>query len=79
MGMGLLDELKNPPKKLSACKVRKTAEGLKPEDAKILLDAVLNPAWMIQPLENALAAKGIPISGTVLKKHRSKTCSCFNA
>lgn len=77
--MGLLDDLKQPPKKLLACKVRATAEKLDKADAAILLAAIEGNEWFIQPLENALIEKGIPISGTVLKKHRNKSCSCFNA
>lgn len=77
--MGLLDNLKEPPKRLLACKVRATAEKLEKADAAILLEAVEGDKWFIQPLEHALIEKGIPISGTVLKKHRAKSCSCFNA
>lgn len=77
--MGLLDDLKEPPKRLLACKVRATLAQLDKADAAILTEAVEGDKWNIQPLELALIEKGIPISGTVLKKHRNKGCSCFNA
>lgn len=74
--MGLFDDLKDPPIKVGACKVRDTAASLDPKDGAALLALVDDVRWKIQPLENALAKKGFVISGSVLKRHRNRTCAC---
>lgn len=72
----MLEDLK-PPQKVWPCKVRTISERLEPADQTILLDAVMNPEWKFQTLEQALAAKGIALGGASIKAHRYKTCSCF--
>ena len=73
--MGKLDDLK-PVVKVWPCKVRDTAADLEADDAKTLLDAVMNPAWKYAALETALSAKGIVLGAGTIKAHRLKMCSC---
>ena len=75
--MGLLDELKTPPKKIYACGVRRRAEALEKGDAETLLAAVDNPEWPIKTLSTALKRKGVTIGEQPIKQHRLKTCSCY--
>jgi len=74
--MGLLDDLTIPVPEVRPCKVRTIASELDPNDAKILLEAIDNPRWKIEPLRDALKAKNIEISSGTLKTHRTKACSC---
>jgi hypothetical protein len=74
--MGLLNDL-TPPKREWPCAVRSMVESLDKDDATILSDAVLNPDWKYLALESALALKGIVLSQGVIKRHRTKVCSCW--
>jgi hypothetical protein len=74
--MSLLADLQ-PPAKVWPCKVRAIVETLDKADAEILLAAVMTPEWKYQTLESALAAKGIVLGGALIKRHRSKECSCW--
>jgi hypothetical protein len=73
--MGILDNLA-PKQKLSVCRVELVSLTLDPKDAKILLNAALDPNWGYQPLSVALAERGISLSDKAIKKHRTKLCSC---
>jgi hypothetical protein len=74
--MGLLDDML-PPKKLWPCKVKDTADTLAADDAKILLDAVMDYNWKILTLEKALFSRGISLKENVIRRHRDKACSCW--
>lgn len=74
--MGLLNDLM-PPKRSWACAVRSTIEKLDKDDAAILSDAVMNTEWKYLALESALAQKGVVLSQGVIKRHRTKVCSCW--
>ena len=72
----MLENLK-PPVKQWPCKVRSVADKLDAADKKILLEAVDNPDWKYQTLENALASRGVALGGASIKAHRNRACSCF--
>lgn len=65
-----------PPIKVKVCTVAERANELSKEDKEILLNAVVDPAWSINALVAALAGRGVPLSRTVIEKHRGKRCSC---
>lgn len=73
----MLEDLKQVPKKVWPCRVRELAATLSPDDAKILIAAAENPDWSIIGLSQALKKKGLTVSESPIKKHRSKACSCF--
>ena len=77
--MGLLSDLKEPPKRDWGCAVRSLAATLDKADAEILLDAVLNPAWQYYTLEQELQKRGLRLSQSTIKRHRLKNCSCWRA
>lgn len=74
--MSLLSDLA-PTVKKWPCKVRTVIETLEKADAEILSNAVMDTNWKYQTLETALAAKGIDLGATIIKRHRSKGCSCW--
>ena len=65
-----------PPVKIKKCYVAETASTLSKEDAAILLEAIANPAWSINALVEALAARGVALSRTVIERHRKGKCRC---
>lgn len=65
-----------PPVKVKKCHVAERASNLSKEDAAILLDAIANPAWSINALVEALATRGVPLSRTVIERHRKGKCHC---
>lgn len=73
----MLEDLKQSPKKVWPCKIREIAATLSADDAKILFAAAENPDWSIIGLSLALKKKGLSVSESPIKKHRSKSCSCF--
>lgn len=74
--MGLLNDLNVPSQPLGNCKVRSIAANLDEDDAKVLLAAVMDPAWKVHVLANELTKRGIAIGSNTLNKHRNGTCSC---
>ena len=74
--MSLLSDLA-PAVKKWPCKVRTVIDTLEKADADILAAAVMDTNWKYQALETALAAKGIHLGGTIIKRHRLKGCSCW--
>lgn len=74
----MLENLKMPTKQYS-CRVSTVLSELDDKDKKILSDAVMNPEWPIGTLENSLRKLGITLSGTSIKRHRTKGCSCWKA
>jgi hypothetical protein len=65
-----------PPVKTRVCRVEEVANGLGKEDAEILRNAVIDPAWSINALIVALSARGVSLSRTVIERHRGKRCPC---
>ena len=65
-----------PPVKVKKCHVAETASNLSKEDGAILLEAIANPAWSINALVEALATRGVPLSRTVIERHRKGNCHC---
>lgn len=74
----MLENLQLPVKQYS-CRVKTVLSELTDKDKKILTEAVMNPEWPIGSLENALRKLGITLSGTSIKRHRTKGCSCWKA
>ena len=72
----MLEDLQIPERSYN-CKVEQLKEELSPSDHKILLDAVMNPAWTQVGLQSALREKGIILSASTIKRHRTKVCSCW--
>lgn len=67
-----------PTKHLYTCKVKTTATQLEPDDAEILLNAVMDERWTINALTVELNNRGVQISKEPIKRHREKVCSCWN-
>lgn len=65
------------PKKQYSCRVKTLLTELDAKDQKILADAVMNLEWPIGTLENSLRELDIVLSGTSIKRHRTKACSCW--
>lgn len=65
-----------PPVKVKKCHVALTASNLSKEDATILFEVIADPAWSINALVEALAARGVPLSRTVIERHRKGKCLC---
>jgi len=65
------------PQTFRPCKVRTIKEELDTADKTRLEDAVSSPEWPLKTLEKALAAKGIRLSESVIRKHRMKSCGCY--
>lgn len=65
------------PSRVFTCKVDALKSELSPSDHKILVDAVMNPAWPQVGLQSALREKGIILSASTIKRHRTKVCSCW--
>ena len=65
------------PTLVRPCKVRKIKATLDEADVKRLDNVISSPEWPIKTLERALAEKGIMLSETVIRKHRIKSCGCF--
>lgn len=74
----MLENLKLPVKQYS-CRVKTVLTELDSKDQKILADAVMNPEWPIGTLETSLRNLGVTLSGTSIKRHRTKGCSCWKA
>lgn len=74
--MGLLDDIELPVRNLP-CRVRTVIGELEKSDQKILTDLVMNNDWPVQTLEIALRKKGVNLSGSTIRKHRSRNCSCW--
>lgn len=72
----MLEDLRIPTRTFS-CKVEGLKTELSPSDHKILVDAVMNPAWTQMGLQAALREKGIILSASTIKRHRTKVCSCW--
>lgn len=72
----MLENLQRPTKQYS-CRVKTVLSELDSADQKILTDAVMNPEWPIGTLENSLRKLDIVLSGTSIKRHRTKGCSCW--
>ena len=75
--MGLLDDLTPPTIRQWPCAVRTLISTLDKADAEILSAAVMDPEWKYQALETALSLKGLVLSQGVIKRHRTKVCSCW--
>jgi hypothetical protein len=65
------------PTLVRPCKVRNVKTGLDDADVKRLDNLIESPDWPIKTLERALAEKGILLSESVIRKHRMKSCGCF--
>jgi hypothetical protein len=65
-----------PPVKKRICRVDEVASGLGKEDAEILLNAVMDPAWSVNALIVALSSRGVSLSRTTIERHRGKRCPC---
>lgn len=65
-----------PPVKVRVCRVEEVASGLGKEDAEILRNAVIDPAWSVNALIVALSARGVSLSRTTIERHRGKRCPC---
>lgn len=65
-----------PPVKVKKCHVAIKASTLSKEDSTILLEAIADPAWSINSLVEALAARGVTLSRTVIERHRKGKCPC---
>jgi hypothetical protein len=65
-----------PPVKVRVCRIEEVAKGLGKEDAEILRNAVVDPAWSVNALITALSARGVSLSRTSLERHRGKRCPC---
>lgn len=76
--MGLLDDIEMPARNLP-CRVRTVINSLEKSDQKILADLVMNKDWPVQTLEHALKKKGVDLSGSSIRKHRARNCSCLKS
>jgi hypothetical protein len=74
----MLENLKIPIKNYT-CRVATVLSELEDKDKKILADAVMSDEWPIGTLENSLRKLGVTLSGTSIKRHRTKGCSCWKA
>ena len=72
----MLENLTPPQPKLSPCKVREVLDSLEKKDRDILVAALADPNWGHKPLARALSERGIRISDSPIRNHRSKGCSC---
>jgi len=72
----MLEDLK-PPARHFTCKVSTVLEQLEAKDKEIFLAAVMSPEWKYKTLSNELAKRGIVVTDTTIKAHRTKACSCF--
>lgn len=73
--MSLLSGM-TPPARVRKCRVAETAATLSKEDAEILQLAIDNPEWSVYALVDALAERGVPLSRTVIERHRKGKCAC---
>jgi hypothetical protein len=73
----MLEGLTPPAQTTGGCKVSTVVDTLTESDAKILLEAIANPAWPVKALERALRERGLFISNTPLGNHRKQSCACF--
>jgi hypothetical protein len=67
------------PTRTFTCRVKSVAMNLNDADKKILETAVMSEEWPISTLETSLRALDIVLSARAIKRHRSKSCSCWNA
>ncbi len=74
----MLENLKRP-ERVYPCRVASLKLDLDDKDRKILEDAVMNPEWPIGTLENSLREMSLVLSGTSIKRHRTKNCSCWKS
>lgn len=65
------------PEKQYPCRVKTVLIDLDAKDQKILTEAVMNPEWPINTLENSLREVNVVLSGKSIKRHRTKACSCW--
>jgi hypothetical protein len=65
-----------PPKKVSACKVRSVLESLEPKDKEILKAALADSNWPHSTLTLELNKRGLVLSEQPVRKHRIGRCSC---
>lgn len=65
------------PNRVTTCRVRTVKSGLSDADAKILEEAIMNPAWQLAALSRELKKKDIVISDNSMRRHRLKVCSCW--
>lgn len=60
-----------------ACKVRTVANKLEDKDKALLYKYIEDErTWSALGLSKALSEKGISLSDQVIKRHRTKRCSC---
>ena len=74
----MLENLSLPTRTYS-CRVKSVVMNLNDADKKILETAVMSEEWPINTLETSLRALDIVLSSKSIKRHRSKSCSCWNA
>lgn len=72
----MLEDL-SVPTRMYACRVRDLCASLDEKDAKILMDAVMNPEWKYSTLQTALFKRGLSLNQKTIKAHREKQCSCW--
>jgi hypothetical protein len=65
------------PKKVRPCKVRDVKADLQKSDVDILESALMSEQWPVKTLERSLGDKGIILSESVIRKHRQRSCGCF--
>lgn len=65
-----------PPQRITPCRVREILSSLDKKDQDILVAALADPNWGDKTLARALSERGIKISDTPIRNHRSKGCSC---
>ena len=73
--MGILDNLE-PPVKKRTCGLALIAQGLDKKDAEILLAAAKNLDWSLMALSQELGRRGLPVSRSILERHRKGMCPC---
>lgn len=74
--MGLLDNLK-PLHEGKPCKVGTILNGLEPEDAHILDEALKDLSnWSNRALAHALQQRGVQVTTDTIRAHRLVTCPC---
>ena len=65
-----------PPSKERLCAVMSRATALDAKDIAILVEALQDSRWSNNGLADALKERGFEVSESVIRKHRSKKCSC---
>lgn len=73
--MSLLKGL-TPPSRVRRCFVAEKAATLSKEDAALLYQYIMDPAWGLLSLSTALSERGVELSRSTLERHRKGLCAC---